>query len=251
MDPRLSKIERDLAPLLQGEVRTDPIALALFSTAACIFRRRPLAVVSPANEEDVAQAMAYAAANEIAVTPRGGGSSLAGQALGPGIVLDFSAHMNRILAVDPERRAVRVEPGAIHGRVQKAARPLGLRLGPDPSSGDFCTLGANVGTNAAGAHTLRHGATKDHLLGLNVVLHDGTVVTLGEHAGGGERRDGGSTWRAMASDVEAIQGGTLRFGAWNFFGAWSLGFGAFQPSHSTETSGEPPRSQLTIIRVAV
>jgi len=84
-----STIQRDLSPLLEGEVRTDPITLALFSTAACIFRRKPLAVVSPRTTADVARTVEYARAHGIAITPRGGGSSLAGQALGPGIILDF------------------------------------------------------------------------------------------------------------------------------------------------------------------
>src|SRR5881296_806346 len=212
MDPRQLKIERDLAPLLEGEVRTDPIALALFSTAACIFRRKPLAVVSPETEADVAKTVAFAAATGIPVTPRGGGSSLAGQALGTGIILDFPARMKRILVLDPERRFVRVEPGVLHGRVQKAAGREGLRLGPDPSSGDFCTIGGNVGTNASGAHTLRHGATKDNVLGMSVVLHDGSVVRLGTHAEGRAARgaDGGAaTWRSLSADVEAL----LREGA--------------------------------------
>ncbi|HYR51576.1 MAG TPA: anaerobic glycerol-3-phosphate dehydrogenase subunit C [Candidatus Dormibacteraeota bacterium] len=206
MDPRQLEIERDLRPLLQGEVRTDPVALALFSTAACIFRRKPLAVVSPRNESDVARVVAYAATAGVPVTARGGGSSLAGQALGPGIILDFAAHMNRVVGIDAERRTVRVEPGAIHTRVQKAVRGAGLRLGPDPSSGDFCTIGGNVGTNASGAHTLRHGSTKDHVLGMTVVMHDGSVVRLGTHAGGG---DEGPAWRRVSSEVEGI----LREGA--------------------------------------
>src|SRR5437867_480688 len=209
MDPRQLKIERDLAPLLEGEVRTDPIALALFSTAACIFRRKPLAVVSPETEADVAKTVAFAAATGIPVTPRGGGSSLAGQALGPGIILDFPARMKRILVLDPERRFVRVEPGVVHGRVQKAAGREGLRLGPDPSSGDFCTIGGNVGTNASGAHTLRHGATKANALGLTVVLHDGCLVGTGTHAGAGSGDGAGATWRSLSSDLETI----LREGA--------------------------------------
>ena len=210
MDPRQLKIERELKPLLTGDVRTDPIALALFSTAACIFRRKPLAVVSPKTESDVAKTVAFAAAHGIPVTARGGGSSLAGQALGPGIILDFAAHMNRVVSVDAERRIVRVEPGAIHTRVQKAVRGVGLRLGPDPSSGDFCTIGGNVGTNASGAHTLRHGSTKDHVLGLTTVLHDGSVVRMGVHAGAGAGvGDGGPAWRAISSAVEGI----LREGA--------------------------------------
>src|SRR2546430_7201659 len=151
MDPRQQKIERDLGPLLAGDLRTDPIALALFSTAACIFRRKPLAVVSPRNESDVARVVEYAASAGVPVTARGGGSSLAGQALGPGIILDFAAHMHRVVDVDADRRTVRVEPGAIHTRVQKAARGVGLRLGPDPSSGDFCTIGGDGGTDPPGA----------------------------------------------------------------------------------------------------
>ncbi|HYQ95433.1 MAG TPA: FAD-binding oxidoreductase, partial [Candidatus Eisenbacteria bacterium] len=212
MDPRQLKIERELAPHIEGEVRTDPIALALFSTAACIFRRKPLAVVSPKNEADVAKTVAFAAASGIPVTARGGGSSLAGQALGPGIVLDLAAHANRVLELDQDRRFVRVEPGAIHGRVQKAAGRVGLRLGPDPSSSDFCTIGGNVGTNASGAHTLRHGSTKDNVLGMSVVLHDGSVVRLGTHAEGGAAREaagGGARWRLLSAEVEAI----LREGA--------------------------------------
>src|SRR5678816_414202 len=108
MDPRQLHFERDLAPRLAGEVRTDPITLALFSTAACIFRRKPLAVVSPKSTEDVAAVMAFASEHGIPVTPRGGGSSLSGAALGPGIILDFSAHMHHVLEVDPgQRRAAR------------------------------------------------------------------------------------------------------------------------------------------------
>src|SRR2546425_7242831 len=206
MDPRQQKIERDLGPLLAGDLRTDPIALALFSTAACIFRRKPLAVVSPRNESDVARVVEYAASAGVPVTARGGGSSLAGQALGPGIILDFAAHMHRVVDVDADRRTVRVEPGAIHTRVQKAARGVGVRLGPDPSSGDFCTIGGNVGTNASGAHTLRHGSTKDHVLGMTVVLHDGSVARLGTHAGSGGE---GTTWHKLSSELTHI----LREGA--------------------------------------
>src|SRR2546422_8614028 len=117
--------------------------------------------------------------------------------------------MNRFFALDRVRRFVRVEPVALHGRVQKAARREGLRLGPDPSSGDFCTIGGNVGTNASGAHTLRHGSTKDHVLGLTTVLHDGSLVGMGTHAGASSGEDAGATWRSLSSDLETI----LREGA--------------------------------------
>ncbi len=230
MNPRPGSIERDLGPILQGEVRTDPITLALFSTAACIFRRKPVAVVAPRSEADVARTIEYAHAHAIPVTARGGGSSLAGQALGPGIILDFSSHMHRVLEIDPGRRLVRVEPGAIHTSVQRAAAAHGLRLGPDPSSGDFCTIGGNVGTNAAGAHTLRHGATKDHVAALHVVLHDGSVAKLSERGG-----EGGPTWaRAERELTELLRRGAPSFlpekpranknsAGYDLWGAWNPG----------------------------
>ncbi|HET9951826.1 MAG TPA: anaerobic glycerol-3-phosphate dehydrogenase subunit C [Candidatus Eisenbacteria bacterium] len=239
-DPRQRQLERDLAPLLEGDLRTDPVTLALFSTAACIFRRKPLAVAAPRGAADVSTILAYAHAHGVPVTPRGGGSSLCGQALGPGIVLDFSTYLHRVLEVDPARRRVRMEPGAIHTRVQRAAAPHGLRLGPDPSSGDFCTIGGNVGTNAAGAHSLRHGATKEHVVGLTVALHDGTVVALGEgtearSGAAGRGPQGDATWRAMEAELTAL----LRDGApafeperpranknssgYDLWGAWAAG----------------------------
>lgn len=200
-------ILRDLAPLIEGDVRTDPITRSLFTVDASIFRRSPRAVVSPKTPEDVARVVAYARAQGLSVTPRGGGSSLAGQAVGEGIILDFSAYMNRVLEVDLERRLVRVEPGAIHTRVQRAAAPHGLRLGPDPSSGDFCTIGGNVGTNASGAHTLRHGSTRDHVLSLDVVLYDGSIVTLGK-AGA----EGSAMWSRLETELVSV----LREGAPDF-----------------------------------
>ena len=229
-----------MAPLLEGTLRTDPVTLALFSTAACIFRRKPLAVVAPRSTSDVAAVLAYAHAHGIPVTPRGGGSSLSGQALGAGIILDFSPHLRAIHRVDPEGRRVIVDPGAIHSRVQTSARPHGLRLGPDPSSGDFCTIGGNVGTNAAGAHSLRHGATKDHVVGLTVVLHDGTVVCLGEGTDApapraGMTPQGDATWRAMGGDLTTLlREGAAVFGperpkanknscGYDLWGAWSAG----------------------------
>ncbi len=218
----------------------DPVTLALFSTAACIFRRKPLAVAAPRSAADVATILSFANAHGIPVTPRGGGSSLCGQALGPGIILDFSSTLHRVLGVDAERRRVRVEPGAIHTRVQRAAAPHGLRLGPDPSSGDFCTIGGNVGTNAAGAHSLRHGATKEHVVGMTVVLHDGTVVAMGEGTEAkpgpaGHAPQGDESWRGMERElVGLLRAGTSAFqterpranknsSGYDLWGAWNAG----------------------------
>src|SRR2546428_10172615 len=116
MDPRQLRIERELGPLLQGEVRTDPIALALFSTAACIFRRKPLAVVSPRSEADVASTAAFAHANVIPVTARGGVSTLAGQALGPRIILELATAVNPVREGHVLELLASVEPCCIYTR---------------------------------------------------------------------------------------------------------------------------------------
>ncbi|MGB2797748.1 MAG: anaerobic glycerol-3-phosphate dehydrogenase subunit C, partial [Phycisphaerae bacterium] len=114
----------------------------------------------------------------VPVIARGAGSGLAGQALGRGIVLDFTKYMNRVLAVDAERKIVRVQPGAVTGKVNEALAACGLMLGPDPSSEPFCTVGGNLGNNASGSRGMRYGSMKEYVAYLDVVLADGSEVRL-------------------------------------------------------------------------
>lgn len=171
-------IERDLKSFVKGDVKFDPLSRALFSTAACIFRIPPLGVVAPRDTEDVQHLLQYCAAHGIPVTPRGGGSSLAGQGVGHGIIIDLRKYMHNLLEVNPRERWARVQPGLIYGSLNQGILPHRLVFPPDPSSGAFCTVGGMIGTNAAGAHTLEYGATKDHLRSALMVTANGDLLTL-------------------------------------------------------------------------
>ncbi|MFD5515891.1 FAD-binding and (Fe-S)-binding domain-containing protein [Streptomyces sp. NPDC127066] len=143
------------------------------------YRRVPLGVVAPRDAEDVAAALAVCRAHAVPVVARGGGTSIAGQATGTGVVLDFTRHMNRILALDPDARTAVVQPGAVLDRLQEAAAPHGLRFGPDPSTHSRCTLGGMIGNNSCGSHSVAWGTTADNVRELSVVGAAGDTRRLG------------------------------------------------------------------------
>src|SRR5205823_1550428 len=123
---------------------------ALMTMDASNYRRIPDAVVAPRDAEDVAAALQVCRERGIPVVPRGGGTSIAGQATGTGVVLDFTRHMRRIVALDPEARTAVVQPGVILDDLRAAAAPRGLTFGPDPSTHSRCTLGGMIGNNSCG-----------------------------------------------------------------------------------------------------
>ncbi|MGW6423332.1 FAD-binding and (Fe-S)-binding domain-containing protein [Nocardia sp. NPDC055053] len=167
-----------LADALRGRVGCAVDAstrrLAEYSSDASNYRVRPAMVVFPRHDSDIAAAVTFAREHGLAVTARGGGTSVAGNAVGPGIVLDFSRHMRAILAVDPEARTALVQPGVVLSDLQRRLRPDGLRFGPDPSTQDRCTLGGMIGNNACGPHALAWGRTSDTVRSLRVI--DGTAT---------------------------------------------------------------------------
>ncbi|MBZ5552365.1 MAG: anaerobic glycerol-3-phosphate dehydrogenase subunit C [Acidobacteriia bacterium] len=176
------QIQKDLKQLVKGDVRFDDVTRTLFATAACIYRIMPLGVVSPRDAEDVVRVVQYCHEERVPITGRGGGSSLAGQAVGAGIILDFPRYMHSIVRIEPEENRVTAQPGIIFGELNKALAPHGKFFAPDPSSGDFCVVGGMLGTNAAGPHTLKYGTTKDHVLEISTVLHNGELATLKRYA---------------------------------------------------------------------
>ncbi|MCL2090855.1 MAG: FAD-binding protein [Micrococcales bacterium] len=157
---------------VRGEVADDTRRRAEFSTDASNYRVVPQVVVAPLDTDDLLAALSVAREAEAPVTARGGGTSVAGNAVGPGVVLDLVRHLDRIGPVDPEARTVRVEPGVIMGALQRAAAPHGLRFGPDPSTWTRATLGGMIGNNACGPHAVAYGRTADNVVDLDVV--DGT-----------------------------------------------------------------------------
>ncbi|WP_459548540.1 FAD-binding and (Fe-S)-binding domain-containing protein [Nocardia sp. X0981] len=158
-----------------------------YSSDASNYRVLPEVVVFPRTEGDVAAALEVARAEGVALTPRGGGTSVAGNAVGPGIVLDFSRYMTGIVDIDPDRRTARVQPGVVLSQLQHRARAHGLRFGPDPSTQNRCTLGGMIGNNACGPHAIAWGRTSDRVRELRIL-------------------DGTGTPRRLANSLDAIPG---------------------------------------------
>lgn len=157
-------------------VAFDRLTRVLFSTDASIYQIMPVGVAWPRNNDEVIAAVETAAQHHIPVLPRGGGSSLAGQAIGPALILDFSRYLDQILAFDPAEHQVEVQPGVILGTLNRFLKPHGLMYGPDPASADRATLGGIIGNNATGAHSILYGMSHDHLLSVETVLADGSLV---------------------------------------------------------------------------
>ncbi|WP_405925058.1 FAD-binding and (Fe-S)-binding domain-containing protein [Streptomyces sp. NBC_00035] len=175
----LGALRAGLRKAVRGEVAFDATARALTTMDASNYRRVPLGVVSPRDADDVAAALSVCREHGVPVVPRGGGTSIAGQATGTGVVLDFTRHMNRIVSVDPGARTAVVQPGVVLDRLQDAAAPHGLRFGPDPSTHSRCTLGGMIGNNSCGSHSVAWGTTADSVPELSVVTGDGAAVRLG------------------------------------------------------------------------
>ena len=174
--PDPAGVAEDLRRRVEGEVLFDSLHRTLYSTAACIFQVMPLGAVVPRHEADVLAVLEYARRNRIPITARGGGSGLAGQTLGRGIVLDFSKYFQRIGEIDTARGTARVQPGVIQSQLNRVLRRKGMQFAPDPSSASWCTIGGMLANNAGGSHTIRHGATRENTVSLRVALADGTVL---------------------------------------------------------------------------
>jgi FAD/FMN-containing dehydrogenase/Fe-S oxidoreductase len=162
-----------------AEVRFDEPSRWLYATDASLYQIEPVGVVLPRTVDDLAIAVRIAAELGVPVVPRGAATSLSGQTIGQGLILDLSKHLNRIGIVDRDRMTVKVEPGVVLDRLNAHLRPFGLMFGPDVSTSDRATIGGMIGNNSAGARSLRYGKTVDHVRTLDVILDDGTRATLG------------------------------------------------------------------------
>ena len=174
--PEAAGVAEDLRRRVEGEVLFDSLHRTLYSTAACIYQVMPLGAVVARHEGDVLAVLEYARQNRIPITARGGGSGLAGQTLGRGIILDFSKYFQRIADIDATRGTVRVQPGVIQAQLNRVLRRHGMRFAPDPSSAPWCTLGGMLANNAGGSHTIKHGATRENTVSVRAALSDGTVI---------------------------------------------------------------------------
>ncbi|MGQ0464492.1 MAG: FAD-binding and (Fe-S)-binding domain-containing protein [Sporichthyaceae bacterium] len=206
----MTDLVAELKAALPGAVEDDVRRRAEYSSDASNYRHVPRAVVFPANSDDVAAAVAIAAAHGVGVTMRGGGTSVGGSSIGPGVVLDCSRRFNRVLEIDPEARLARVEPGLVLDRLRAATAPHGLTFGPDPSTHSRATLGGMIANNACGSHSLAWGRTVDSVESLDVLLADGTRLTLDGRPPADERLRG--TLEDLANRYgDAIRTGLGRF----------------------------------------
>ncbi|THA25860.1 FAD-binding oxidoreductase [Streptomyces sp. RKND-216] len=176
--------EAALRGAVRGEVEFGAADRALFTMDASNYRRVPLGIVAPRDADDVAATLAVCRERGVPVVARGGGTSIAGQATGLGVVLDFTRHMNAIRAVDPGSRTALVQPGVILDDLRNAVAQYGLTFGPDPSTHSRCTLGGMIGNNSCGSHSVAWGTTADNVHELDVLTYAGERAVLGPGGGG-------------------------------------------------------------------
>jgi FAD/FMN-containing dehydrogenase/Fe-S oxidoreductase len=175
----------DLRAAVEGEVRFDTASRALYATDASNYRQPPIGVVLPRTIDDVVAVHRVCHEHGAPITPRGCGTSLSGETVNTAVILDCSKYLTGIGEVDPERRLVSVEPGAINEHVNRKAGPHGLVFGPDPSTHAYCTIGGNVGNNSCGAHSVQAmflgegGRTSDNVHSLEVLTYDGLRLRVG------------------------------------------------------------------------
>ena len=172
-------LAHSLSRAVAGEVRFDPASRALYATDLSIYRQVPIGVVIPRHAADVEATVALCRAHDAPILARGCGTSLSGQSCNVAVVIDFSKYMNKILALDPDGRRARVEPGVINDELRAAARRYGLTFAPDPATHKYCTLGGNIGNNSCGIHTVMGGKTVDNVEELDILLYDGLRMRVG------------------------------------------------------------------------
>src|SRR4051794_7243664 len=183
-DAHLAALLGDLRALFPGERLVSHAAeLFVYECDAQRFDRgQPLALVFPETTAEVCAAVKACAARGVPFLARGAGTGLSGGAVARGSVLISTARMDRVLEVDVPNRQAWVEPGVVNAHLSRAVARHGLHYAPDPSSQNACTIGGNVAENSGGPHTLKYGVTTNHILALEIVLADGSVVTLGSAA---------------------------------------------------------------------
>lgn len=180
MDPERERIQADLKGLLDGEIRCDDAFVSLYASDASIYQIKPLGVIRPRGVGDVVAAVKYAAETGVSLHARGAGSSIAGQSLGAGLVLDFSHSMRRLLDFDEE--TVRIQPGIVLANLNRTLQREGKFFAPDPSTRSVSTMGGVLSLNASGSHFLKYGCARDHIVSMQLVLADGSVVEANRHS---------------------------------------------------------------------
>ncbi|MDX6188610.1 FAD-linked oxidase C-terminal domain-containing protein [Flavobacterium sp. Fl-318] len=171
---------QQLSESLEGTLLYDDLHKTLYSTDASVYRMRPKAVALPKTNEDISKLIRFAARHNVSITPRTAGTSLAGQTVGDGIVVDVSKNFTKILAFDPIKKTVTVQPGVIRDELNLFLKPHGVFFGPNTSTSNRCMIGGMVGNNSSGTTSIRYGVTRDKIVTINAILSDGSEVVFNE-----------------------------------------------------------------------
>ena len=178
----MSKLDQtvieELRASLAGALHTDRSYQVMYATDASAYREMPLAVVVPESQDDIKQTIAFARENNISVIPRGAGTSLAGQVVGSGIVIDLTKHFCEIIELNQKEGWVRVQPGVILNQLNAYLEPHGLFFAPEAATASRCTIGGMLGNNSCGLHSVIYGSTREHVLAVEAILSDGSEVTF-------------------------------------------------------------------------
>ncbi|MBO4263768.1 MAG: FAD-binding protein [Bacteroidales bacterium] len=176
-------------------IHTDALHKIAYATDASAYREIPAGVAYPESAEDIVELVRMARERGVCLIPRAGGTSIAGQVVGSGIVVDVSRHLNRILEIAPEERWARVQPGVVRDELNLALKPYGLFFSPETSTSNRCCIGGMLGNNSCGAHSLIYGSTRDHVLAVSGVLSDGSLFST-------DSRDGSALWDSIWRQME-------------------------------------------------
>ncbi|MCX6325886.1 MAG: FAD-binding protein [Bacteroidia bacterium] len=178
MDTFLSRLNT-LGKSLDGDLKHDKITTTIYSTDASVYKEEPVAVAWPKGLSDIRKILIFAAKEKSSVTIRAGGTSLAGQAVSSGIIVDISRYMNKILEINKEEMWVKAEPGVVLDELNLKLKEHSLFFGPETSTSNRCNLGGMVGNNACGLHSIIYGSTRDHTIELKTLLSDGSEAIFG------------------------------------------------------------------------
>ena len=169
-----------LSQSLEGELLYDDLHKILYATDASAYRIPPIAVAIPKSVDDIVKIIRFAADNKISITPRTAGTSLAGQTVGSGIIVDVSKHFTKIVSFDQINKTITVQPGVIRDELNLYLKPYGLFFGPNTSTSNRCMVGGMVGNNSSGTTSIRYGVTRDKIVEIKAILSDGSAVVFKE-----------------------------------------------------------------------
>ncbi len=196
---------------LQGELFFDDLHKNIYATDASVYRKIPLAVAYPKNVKDIQILIAFALENNTTLIPRTAGTSLAGQCVGDGIVVDVSKHFTNILEFDEQNKTMTIEPAIIRDDLNRFLKPFGLFFGPDTSTSNRCMVGGMVGNNSSGSTSIRYGVTRDKVISIDAVLSDGSLATFSEITSNEFREKSlektleGKIYKSLLSELSSVE----------------------------------------------